>query len=129
NTIPSLIEPIQHKIFILGRAGTGKSYLMNKVLKNCLELGIDVELYRCSLDPDSIDMLIIRELAVCIHDNTSPHIVSMDYDSKQIIDMYKETVEQTVEKDNEKTIKELQYLYKKEMQQGLRCLQGNKINP
>lgn len=129
NTVPSLIEPIQHKIFILGRAGTGKSYLMNKVLERCLKLGIDVELYRCSLDPHSIDMLIIRELSVCIHDNTSPHVVKMDYENKQIIDMYKETVNQTTEEDNESTIVSLQQLYKLEMKKGLRCLRKHEIKP
>lgn len=128
NTVPSLIEPLQHKVFILGRAGTGKSYLMNKVVEQCLKLGIDVELYRCSLDPNSIDMVIIRELSVCIHDNTSPHIISMHYENQQIIDMYKETVKQTTEKDNEEKINQLQHLYKKEMTRGLRYLQEHEVD-
>lgn len=128
NTVPQLIKPIHHKIFILGRAGTGKSYLMNKVLEKCIELGIDAELYRCSLDPDSIDMLIIRELNICIHDNTSPHtIISRSYDNKQIIDMYKETVNQTVEKSNENDITVLQKRYKYQMQTGIRYLQQQEL--
>lgn len=128
NTVPSLIEPINNKIFILGRAGTGKSYLMNKALEKCLELGIDVELYRCSLDPNSIDMLIIRELNVCIHDNTSPHVVSMNYNDIKIIDMYKETVNQSVEKDNETKINHLQNKYKEQMKLGLHYLKKHQVN-
>src|SRR5690625_4556289 len=53
NGIPNLIQPITNKIFITGRAGTGKSYVMNQVLQKCIDFGIDVEVYRCSLDPNS----------------------------------------------------------------------------
>lgn len=127
NTVPSLIKPIQKKVFILGRAGTGKSYLMNKILEKCIELGKDVELYRCSLDPNSIDMLIIRQLGVCLHDNTSPHVVSTEYNNKKIIDMYKETVNQSAEIKNEAKIEELKKRYKKEMKTGLHYLQQYKV--
>src|SRR5699024_8141574 len=48
NTVESLLEPIEEIIFILGRAGTGKSYLMNKVLDKCIAYSMDVEVYRCS---------------------------------------------------------------------------------
>lgn len=122
NNVPSLIEPIANKIFILGRAGTGKSYVMYQVLNKCIDLGIDVEIYRCSLDPKSIDMLIIRELNVCLHDNTPPHTIDIKDPSIQIIDMYKETVDQNVEKNYGERISLLQKNYKEQMQLGLNSL-------
>ena len=128
NTVLNLIEPIEKKIFILGRAGTGKSYVMNQVLNKCIELGIDVELYRCSLDPNSIDMLIIRELNVCLHDNTAPHTIAVNDPSIQIIDMYKETVDQQVEKEYGERIKILQKKYKEQMQLGLKVLKSLNSN-
>jgi len=121
NKIPQLIEGFTKKIFITGRAGTGKSYLMNQVVKRCQELSLNVEIYRCSLDPDSIDMLLIRDLNVCIHDNTSPHIVSLDEDV-EIIDMFKETVNEKVETIERAKINQLQRAYKKEMKLGIQSL-------
>lgn len=123
NVIPQLINPIGRKIFILGRAGTGKSYLMNQVLERCLDYGIDVEIYRCSLDPSSIDMLIIRQLDTCLHDNTAPHAIPIKDGHIEVIDMYQKTVDQKVEIENETIINELNHLYKKEMQAGLQLLQ------
>lgn len=126
NTLGSLLEPIERKIFILGRAGTGKSYLMNKVLDRCRDYGIDVEVYRCSLDPHSIDMLIIPSLNICLHDNTAPHVVPIKYENVQIIDMYKETVNQRAEKNNEEQIISLKEEYKQAMQLGLTYLKDTK---
>src|SRR5699024_7741033 len=48
NVVEQLIDPIKNRVFIKGRAGTGKSYFMRKVLEACLEHGLDVEMYRCS---------------------------------------------------------------------------------
>lgn len=127
NEIPSLINPLRKNIFILGRAGTGKSYLMNRIREKCIELGLDVEIYRCSLDPNSIDMLIIRQLSVCIHDNTSPHVVPTNDEQVNIIDMYKETVDQTIEITEDDTIKRLTQQYKKQMQTGLYYLKAQQI--
>lgn len=127
-TIHNLIEPIEKKIFILGRAGTGKSYVMNQVLNKCMELGIDVEVYRCSLDPKSIDMLIIRELNTCLLDNTPPHQIEINDPSIQIIDMFKETVDQEVEKKYKRRIKMLETRYKEQMKLGLNLLKTIKQN-
>lgn len=127
NTVPQLIKRIKYKVFITGRAGTGKSYMMNKVLEQCIDLGLDVEVYRCSLDPNSIDMLIIRQLNICLHDNTSPHIVATDYEHVQIIDMYKEAVNQQTEIQYKDKIDSLQKSYKKKMKEGLNHLKQLKV--
>lgn len=127
NTLENLIEAIGQRIFILGRAGTGKSYLMNKVLDECKRYGLDVEVYRCSLDPDSIDMLIIRSLNVCLHDNTAPHVIATPKDNVQIIDMYKGTVDQKVEKNKQEKISMLKVEYKEAMQLGLAYLKNTEI--
>lgn len=128
NTVPELIAPFTKKIFITGRAGTGKSHIMQKVMERCEELSLKVEVYRCSLDPDSIDMLLIRELEICLHDNTSPHTVMVE-DNVQVIDMYKETVDQEVENVEKETIEFLQKEYKKEMQLGLKALALRQPSP
>lgn len=121
NTLANLVTPIAHKIFIVGRAGTGKSYLMNQILKKGISLGIDFEVYRCSLDPDSIDMLIVRELNLCIHDNTSPHVIDW-VDDAEVIDMYKLTVKAGTDELFQQEIESLEKNYQDKMKKALHCL-------
>lgn len=128
NGIPNLIQPINNKIFITGRAGTGKSYVMNQVLQKCIDFGIDVEVYRCSLDPNSFDMLILRELDVCLLDNTPPHQIEVKDPTIRIIDMFKETVNKEVERERTKEINHLKKEYKDFMQKGLKIMERLKVN-
>lgn len=100
---------------------------MHQVLQKCVELGIDCEVYRCSLDPKSIDMIIIRDLNVCLHDNTPPHQIEMKDPAIRVIDMFKETVDQTVEKTYGKQIDMLEKSYKEQMKLGLETLKKLKL--
>lgn len=92
NKLPQLIEDISNRVYIKGRAGTGKSVFLNKVIQACIEHGFDVEQYHCSFDPGSTDMVLVPELDLCVFDSTAPHEFSPDRDDDVIIDLYKETV-------------------------------------
>ena len=46
---------------------------MKRIAAAAQENGFDVEFYRCSLDPNSCDMVLIRELGFCVFDSTAPH--------------------------------------------------------
>lgn len=48
---------------------------MAKIAEEAQKRGYDVELIRCSGDPDSLDAVYITELGVGWLDATSPHIV------------------------------------------------------
>ncbi len=122
NVVEHLIEPIQNRIFIKGRAGTGKSVFMRKVLDACKEHGLEVELYRCSFDPNSIDMLIIRDLDYCLFDSTDPHEFFPSRKEDKIIDLYEEAVTPGTDEKYVSEIKRLTNLYKKEMQSGVKKL-------
>lgn len=64
------------RIFVLkGGPGCGKSTLMKRVAQNMAERGYDVEVWPCSSAPESLDGVIIPELAVAVVDGTAPHIV------------------------------------------------------
>ena len=68
------------RVFVLkGGPGTGKSTLMRKIAHNMLERGYDVELWQCSSDNDSIDGVIIPDLAIAVVDGTAPHVVDPVY--------------------------------------------------
>lgn len=58
-----------------GGPGVGKSSLMKKVAKEMIERGYDVDLYPCSSDPDSLDVIVIKKLGAVMLDATAPHIV------------------------------------------------------
>src|SRR5699024_11280704 len=61
NIVPELLSPMYKNYYLKGRAGTGKSTLMKRIVAACKDYGLDLELYHCSFDPDSIDMVIIHE--------------------------------------------------------------------
>ena len=58
---------------IIGANGAGKSTFLKKLAVAGLSAGFDVEIYHCSLDPKSLDMIIVRELSLCVFDSTAPH--------------------------------------------------------
>ncbi|MBP3580577.1 MAG: hypothetical protein J6K12_04950 [Clostridia bacterium] len=80
------------KLYILkGGPGVGKSTFMKKVGQFCENKGLNVEYYRCSSDPDSLDGIVIKELKIAIADGTSPHSIeaSLAGAYEEIIDLGK----------------------------------------
>lgn len=127
NYLEELIEPVSKRIFIKGRAGTGKSFFMNKVLKATTEHGFHIELYRCSFDPNSIDMLIIRELDICLFDSTPPHELFPSRKTDEIIDFYEKTVTPGTDEKYASIIQQLTKNYQAEMRIGREKLQATKL--
>lgn len=126
NHLQEIIEPIENRIFIKGRAGTGKSYFMKKVMEACVENGYDVELYHCSFDPASIDMILIRDLNYCLFDSTAPHELFPMRTTDQIIDLYEKTVTPFTDEKYVMEINKLTTKYKQEMQQGIALLKNTR---
>ena len=122
NIVPDILSTIQHAYFIKGRAGTGKSTFMKKVLSACKKHGFDIEVYHCSFDPQSIDMVLVRELSFCIFDSTNPHEFYPKHDGHKIIDMYKETVTPGTDEKYADEIKEVTVRYKSYMKKGIEKL-------
>lgn len=122
NVIPGLIESVAKTYFIKGRAGTGKSTFMKKIAADCKTAGFDVELYHCSFDSNSIDMVIVRELDFCIFDSTDPHEFFPNRENDEIIDLYKELVTPGTDEKFAHEISELNYRYKSFLKRGNECL-------
>lgn len=119
NEVEQIIEPIKHRVFIKGRAGTGKSVLLKKVLKECVRLGYDVELHHCSFDPQSIDMVLIRDLNYCLFDSTAPHEFFPTRATDQIVDLYETTVTKGTDEKYAEKIAQITQAYQKGMRDGL----------
>lgn len=122
NIVPELISTLDHAYFIKGRAGTGKSTFMKKVLAVCKELGFDIELYHCSFDPKSIDMVLVRELSFCIFDSTNPHEFFPEKKGHKVIDMYEKTVTPGTDEKYAEQIQSVSSHYKSYMKKGMELL-------
>lgn len=60
---------------IKGGPGVGKSTLMKNICSYFAKKGEDVDLFRCSSDPDSLDGILLKERQIAIVDGTSPHVI------------------------------------------------------
>ncbi len=83
-----LTNDLGKRYFIKGRPGSGKSTMLKKIASAAEERGFDVEIYHCGFDPNSLDMVIIRELDLAIFDSTAPHEYFPTKESDEIIDVY-----------------------------------------
>ncbi|MGX8700034.1 hypothetical protein [Caproiciproducens sp.] len=97
--IDNLTEDLEKRYFIKGRPGTGKSTFLGKIAEYAAAAGFDTEIYHCAFDPNSLDMVILRELSVALFDSTSPHEYFPSRPDDEVIDIYKAAVaEKTDEK-------------------------------
>lgn len=122
NLIPSILEQIGKIVHIKGRAGTGKSVFMKTILNECIHYGYDVEVYRCSFDPNSVDMIIIRDLDICFFDSTPPHAFHPQQPKESVIDLYNETVTPGTDEKYKLEVDQLTKRYKDKMNLGLNKL-------
>ncbi|MCC3374224.1 PRK06851 family protein [Cohnella sp. REN36] len=86
--IQSLTAQLDRRIFIKGRPGSGKSTLLKKLATSAEQKGIDVQVFHCGFDPNSLDMLIFPQLRTAIFDSTAPHEYFPDRVGDEILDMY-----------------------------------------
>ena len=88
NFIKNLTDGLKTRYFIKGRPGSGKSTMMKKIAAEANLRGFDTEQYYCSFDANSLDMVVIRELGVCIFDSTQPHELFPSRMGDEIVDVY-----------------------------------------
>lgn len=86
--IEDITSDLKKRYFIKGRPGSGKSTMMKKIAKTAVDNGMDVIMYHCAFDPNSIDMVVIKELDMCIFDSTSPHEHFPSRKTDEIVDVY-----------------------------------------
>lgn len=124
--IPSITEELTKRYFIKGRAGTGKSTLLKKVAAAAESRSFDVEMYHCGFDPESIDMVVIRELGVCVFDSTDPHEYFPERQGDEIVDLYEQTITPGTDEKYESAITYYTKSYKQRMKEGITSLKEAK---
>ncbi|MDQ6595252.1 hypothetical protein E2K98_03270 [Bacillus salipaludis] len=113
--VPNLTEEITKRYFIKGRPGSGKSTMLKKLAAAAEERGVDAEVYHCGFDPNSLDMVILRELGIAIFDSTAPHEYFPSRDGDEIIDMYELLIEPGTDEIYADFITEISGKYKTKM--------------
>ncbi|MGM7634803.1 hypothetical protein [Bacillus sp. Hm123] len=124
--IDNLTENLNNRYFIKGRPGSGKSTMMKKIVAAAEERGYSTEVYHCGFDPNSIDMVIARELDFAIFDSTAPHEYFPDRPSDRIIDLYEEIIEEGTDEKNATKINEVADQYSTLMKRATRYLAESK---
>ncbi|GIO23189.1 hypothetical protein [Oceanobacillus sp. J11TS1] len=119
NIVPHLTEKLSRVYYIKGRAGTGKSTFMKKVASACIKHGYDTEIYHCSFDPNSIDMVLVPDLNFCMFDSTDPHEFFPTRDGEKAIDLYEEAVTTGTDEKYAAEIKKINDHYKSYMKKSV----------
>ncbi|MBR5218964.1 MAG: PRK06851 family protein [Clostridia bacterium] len=122
NYIEELTESLEKRYLIKGRAGTGKSTFLKGLIKEAEKYGTDVEVYHCSFDPDSLDMVIFPELNIGIFDSTAPHEIFPSRENDIILDFYETAVEPGTDERNKDIIRELNEIYNQHIKTARECL-------
>lgn len=115
--VPNLTEGLARRYFIKGRAGTGKSTLLKKIAAEAESRGFDAEIYHCGFDPNSLDMVIVRELEFAIFDSTSPHEYFPEREGDEIIDTYAASVKPGTDERYAEQLAEVSSQYKASMKE------------
>ncbi len=113
--IPNLTEDVKKRYFIKGRPGSGKSTMLKKLAQTAEQKGFDTEVYHCGFDPNSLDMVIVRELGFAIFDSTSPHEYYPDRESDEIVDMYTRAITPGTDEKYVWELKDIKERYSNEM--------------
>ena len=122
NFIDELTEDLETRCFIKGRPGTGKSTFLKKFRDDALSRGFDTETYYCSFDPNSLDMVVIRELSLCIFDSTAPHEKFPADSRDSILDFYEGAGLGGVDEKYAEELKRISDAYNEKMQEGNKVL-------
>mgnify|MGYP004588255041 FL=1 len=90
NYVANLTEGLAARYFIKGRPGTGKSTFLKKLAERAMASGYDVEVYYCSFDKESLDMVTVPELSFAVFDSTAPHELLPEGERDTVLDFYLE---------------------------------------
>lgn len=126
NFLESLLAGVKTRCFIKGRPGTGKSTLLKKLAEGARAKGLCTEVYHCSLDPESLDMVVIPELSFAVFDATEPHELFPDRKTDWILDLYEGAVCPGTDEENFELLSLFRREYQEKINLARACLREAK---
>lgn len=124
--VPNLTSGLK-RYLVKGRAGSGKSTFLKKIAAEGIKRGLDVEIYHCGFDPNSLDMVIVRELGFAIFDSTAPHEYFPDRATDEILDMYDRCIEPGTDEAYSDALAGIKERYASTMKQSIQHLTNSKV--
>lgn len=124
--VPDLTNGLK-RYLIKGRAGSGKSTMLKKIAAAGEERGFDVEVYHCGFDPNSLDMVIVREAGFGIFDSTAPHEYFPDSPSDEIVDTYARCIQPGTDEQHAEVLSDFKQRYSTKMKESIQHLSSAKI--
>lgn len=119
NYIENLTSGLERRYFIKGRPGTGKSTFLKKLAAAMQERGFGCQVYYCSFDRNSLDMVLVPELSFCVFDSTAPHELFPERSGDIILDFYTESGLDGTDEEMAAELSEVSYRYKRKISEGL----------
>lgn len=116
--VENITSGLNKRFFLKGRAGTGKSTVLKKIVVEAEKRGYDLEIYHCGFDPDSLDMVVVRELGWAVFDSTQPHEYFPSRKGDEVIDMYELAVAPGTDELYANEIAEIERQYREQMKAG-----------
>ncbi len=110
--IENITADIEKRYFIKGRPGTGKSTFLKKVAERAVNNGYRVEIYHCAFDPNSLDLVVVRDLGLCLFDSTAPHEYFPSREGDELIDIYQEAVNADTDETHKGELDQIQTEYR-----------------
>lgn len=110
--VPDITEGLEKRYFFKGRPGSGKSTMLKKIVAEGKKRGFDTEIYHCGFDPYSIDMVLFRELGLCIFDSTQPHEYFPSREGDEIVELYGTIIDDSTDERYAKEIQEVSQRYR-----------------
>jgi KaiC/GvpD/RAD55 family RecA-like ATPase len=86
NYVDSLVRPCANVYVVVGGPGTGKSTLLRRLADEAIRRGLDVELFHCSLNADSLEHIVLPQLSTAVITSVEPHEWQVRPEDK-VIDM------------------------------------------
>lgn len=120
--IENLTDGVAKRYFLKGRPGTGKSTLLRKLAAASAGRGLNIEVYSCAFDSNSLDMLVWPELDRCIFDSTAPHLCKPSRPEDEMIDMYADCVRPGTDEKFAPELEDITRRYKEAVGEGTRHL-------
>ena len=95
---------------------------LKELAKKSETLGYDTEIYHCSFDPESLDMVLIPQLNICFFDSTAPHEYFPSLETDEVIDTYEALITPGTDEANADRLAEIASLYKATIKKGTTAL-------
>ncbi|WP_455718481.1 PRK06851 family protein [Anaerosporobacter sp.] len=124
--VENITSSCKKRYLIKGRPGSGKSTMLKKILRKAEGLGLEVEVYHCGFDPNSLDMILLPELELCIFDSTAPHEYVPSREGDTIIDMYTELIKPNTDERYEGELNNIRKRYNETVAKGTSYLKKAK---